>query len=126
MALFQIPDIRLFWSEDARFMKQFEGKTDIVKFKEFSKYPAVYKDISFWVPAGFVESDFFELIRTVAGTLIEDVQLIDQFQHPTHGLSKCYRLLYRSMDRTLENQEIDVLQSQLCQLVQEKLRVHLR
>lgn len=49
MNLFEIPDIRLFWSQDARFMDQFQpGK--INKFKPFSKYPLCYKDVTFWIP----------------------------------------------------------------------------
>jgi len=48
MILFDIPDIRLFWSQDPRFINQFEeGK--ITKFKPFSKYPSCFKDISFYV-----------------------------------------------------------------------------
>lgn len=54
MLLFGIPDIRLFWSNDKRFLRQFSpGK--ITKFEPFSKYPPCYKDIAFWInpaPAG--------------------------------------------------------------------------
>ena len=49
MVLFDIPDIRLFWSEDARFTSQFvNGK--ITKFLPYSKFPMCYKDVSFWLP----------------------------------------------------------------------------
>lgn len=48
MVLFQIPDIRLFWSQDPRFIKQF-SLNQITKFVSFSKYPSCFKDISFWV-----------------------------------------------------------------------------
>lgn len=52
MVLFDISDIRLFWSNDARFSDQFKhGK--IKKFVPFSKYPACYKDISFWYLISF-------------------------------------------------------------------------
>lgn len=47
MVLFKIPDIRLFWSTDARFVDQFkDGK--ISPFENFSKFPPCYKDITFW------------------------------------------------------------------------------
>ena len=47
MILFKIPDIRLFWSKDPRFLEQFQHG-DIVPFKSFSKFPPCYKDITFW------------------------------------------------------------------------------
>jgi len=48
MLLFGIPDIRLFWSQDPRFLGQFKGGR-INKFESFSKYPACYKDVAFWI-----------------------------------------------------------------------------
>lgn len=48
MLLYKIPDIRLFWTNDSRFLSQFK-KGEISIFKPFSKYPACHKDISFWV-----------------------------------------------------------------------------
>jgi phenylalanyl-tRNA synthetase alpha chain len=126
MILFDIRDIRLFWSEDARFTSQFTaGK--ITKFKPFSKQPACYKDISFWVPPTFHENEFFELVRTVGGQLVEDVKLIDKFVNPkTQKESHCYRLNYRSMERNLTNEEIDALQSQVRERATELLKVELR
>jgi phenylalanyl-tRNA synthetase alpha chain len=120
MILFKIPDIRLFWTEDERFHRQFkEGK--IVEFQPYSKFPPVFKDIAFWTSDNedtttttkdnFVENDFFDLVRSTAGDLVERIELIDSFTHPKTGRSsRCYRISYRSMDRNLTNEEIDDLQ----------------
>jgi phenylalanyl-tRNA synthetase alpha chain len=63
MVLFDIPDIRLFWSNDDRFLKQFHEKDKNIKFKPFSKYPLCYKDMSFWLPEdqSFHPNDIYEV-----------------------------------------------------------------
>ena len=113
MILFEIPDIRLFWTEDERFTSQFkEGQ--ITKFEPYSKYPPVYKDIAFWIPDDYVENDFFELARGIAGDIVEKMEMVDEFTNPKKGkTSKCYRITYRSMDRSLTNEEVDALQDDL-------------
>lgn len=110
MVLFGIPDIRLFWSTDPRFLDQFAAG-DITTFKPYSRYPPCYKDMSFWLPDSvkqasaaeilpWHENDYCEIVRDVAGDLVENVSLIDDFTHPKSGRrSLCYRLNYRSMDR---------------------------
>ena len=123
MVLFDIPDIRLFWSEDPRFLRQFQPGT-VTKFLPYSKYPPCYKDISFWIvdPTNFHSNDLYEIVRSVGGDWIEHVVLVDQFVHPkTKTASHCYRITYQSMDRSLTNEEIDVLQEQVRHLVQTKL-----
>lgn len=113
MILFKIPDIRLFWTDDERFHSQFSAGT-ITEFKPYSKYPPVFKDIAFWTPEGYVENDFFELARGVAGDLVESIECTDEFTNPKTGkTSKCYRVAYRSMDRSLTNEEINELQDNL-------------
>jgi phenylalanyl-tRNA synthetase alpha chain len=75
MVLFSIPDIRLFWSSDPRFLSQFKAGV-ISTFKPYSRYPPCYKDFSFWTAPGFHENDFCEVVRDVAGDLVEGVQLV--------------------------------------------------
>ena len=76
MILFGIPDIRLFWSTDPRFLSQF-SENQITTFKPYSKYPSCFKDVSFWLPeAGLHENDFCDLVRDAAGDLVEDVKMV--------------------------------------------------
>ncbi|XP_037374713.1 phenylalanine--tRNA ligase, mitochondrial [Talpa occidentalis] len=110
MVLYDIPDIRLFWSEDERFLRQFRV-ADIhqaVTFQPLSKYPALTNDISFWLPPeGYTENDFYDLVRSVGGDLVESVDLLDVFEHPKTGrTSHCYRVTYRHPERTLSQQEV--------------------
>eukprot|EP01138_Halocafeteria_seosinensis_P012107 gb/GECG01012375.1/.p1 GENE.gb/GECG01012375.1/~~gb/GECG01012375.1/.p1 ORF type:complete len:453 (+),score=55.83 gb/GECG01012375.1/:1-1359(+) len=127
MILFEIPDIRLFWTDDERFHEQFKSG-EIVKFQPYSKYPPCYKDITFWLPeSGFHENDFFELVRSLAGDLVESVKLIDDFWHPKKKRqSHCYRIIYRSMDRNLTNEEVDEIQMRLREEVEQQIQVELR
>lgn len=43
MVKFAINDIRLFWSDDKRFSKQFKAGQLDAKFKPYSKYPPCFK-----------------------------------------------------------------------------------
>ncbi|GAX24916.1 phenylalanyl-tRNA synthetase alpha chain [Fistulifera solaris] len=126
MVLFQIPDIRLFWTHDERFHRQF-ASGEIVRFEPYSKFPPCFKDISFWLESAFHVNDLNEIVRDVAGDLVERVWLIDDFVHPKTGkTSHCYRIAYRSMDRSLTNEEIDDLQEVVRNRVVNDLGVILR
>lgn len=136
MLLFNIPDIRLFWSRDERFLSQFKAG-HITRFEPFSKYPACYKDVAFWLQSAggsaaggavpFHENDMMEIVRDVAGDLVEDVKLVDEFTHPKTGRkSMCYRINYRSLERTLTNKETNELHEQVRQKLVERVGVELR
>ncbi|MCO5610467.1 hypothetical protein L7F22_064705 [Adiantum nelumboides] len=126
MVLFDISDIRLFWSSDLRFTSQFKAGQLGVKFKPFSKFPPCYKDISFWINDSFTENNLCEVVRGIAGDLAEEVKLIDSFTNKKGMTSNCFRIAYRSMERSLTDDEINQLQSRVREEVQGKLEVTLR
>lgn len=144
MLLFNIPDIRLFWSRDQRFLGQFAGASanpDLVRrFVPFSRHPECYKDVSFWLrstsAAGgntranahdFHDNDVMEVIRNVAGDVVEDVKVVDEFTHPKTGRkSMCYRINYRSLERTLTNVETNKMHDEVKKQLVEKLGVEIR
>lgn len=131
MVLYGVRDIRTFWSKDPRFMQQFAGlPLDAkIQYQEYSKFPKSSRDVSFWLQEGvpFHENAFFELVREVAGDLVETVHVVDQFVHPKTGrTSFAFRIDYRSMDRTLESEEVNHLQSRVRDLCSSQLGVILR
>jgi phenylalanyl-tRNA synthetase alpha chain len=109
-----LPDIRLLWSTDPRVTKQLHMGQ---KFVEVSKFPPVLRDISFIVPMSFAPNDYFDLVRDIGGDLIEQVALIDEYENAEKfGAGKksyAYRITYRSSDRTLTNEEVDVLHKRI-------------
>jgi phenylalanyl-tRNA synthetase alpha chain len=77
MILFDIPDIRWFWSQDERFLSQFRAGT-ITKFRPFSCYPPLLRDLSFYLPEDSVihDNDVFDVIRQSGGDVVESVKLV--------------------------------------------------
>lgn len=139
MLLFDIPDIRLLWSRDERFLSQFAATTagvdaalttTNITFIPYSKYPPCFKDISFWLSAsdeGFNDNDLCDVVRSMAGDLVEKVERIDRFRHPGTGrVSLCYRITYRSMDATMTHEEVNSLQNSIRDVLADKLGVELR
>ncbi|OHA87203.1 MAG: hypothetical protein A3A96_02615 [Candidatus Zambryskibacteria bacterium RIFCSPLOWO2_01_FULL_39_39] len=110
-----LPDIRLLWSEDERIKKQLNlGQ----KYKEVSKYPPIVRDISFIVDKNFVPNNYFDLIREVIGEdLVEEVKLLDRYEDEQkfgkNKVSFAFRIIYRSLNRTLLSSEVDTMHKKL-------------
>ncbi|MDD2487799.1 MAG: hypothetical protein PHS92_05535 [Candidatus Gracilibacteria bacterium] len=149
MALKQIPDIRIFWSNDSRITKQWDN---LETYKEVSSFPPVYKDISMVVPkekfkkdieeekksgelelTKDTESDFFAItgiIRDVGGDLIEEVKIIDIYENDTKFTPKnkslSLKMVFRSIERTLTNDEINKMYFEIREKLQNDLGYELR
>ncbi|XP_023301035.2 probable phenylalanine--tRNA ligase, mitochondrial [Lucilia cuprina] len=135
MVLFDIPDIRLFWSNDSGFLSQFSEKdlNKLAKYKPVSQYPQCKNDLSFWLPQGvdmengFVANDFYDLVRSVAGDVVEQISLVDKFKHPKKGLtSVCFRIVYRHMERTLTQAEVNEIHKRIADACVEQFKVQIR
>lgn len=123
----KLPDIRLLWSNDERVKKQLVlGNI----YKEVSRYPAVIRDISFIVSKTFSPNDYFDLVRDVLGDLAEEVALIDEYENDTKfGTDKksyAYRVTYRSLDRTLTDEEVNTMHKDLEEKTKEVFDVTIR
>ena len=123
----ELQDIRLLWSQDERIKKQLKlGQ----KYKDVSKYPPITRDISFVVSKDFVPNNYFDLIRDLGGDLIEQVELIDKYEDSKKfgpdKTSYTYRIVYRSMDRTLKSEEVDAIQNNVYKQTAEQFGAELR
>ena len=111
MIQMQVPDIRLFWSQDPRIIERLENID--THYVDLSKYPSVSRDISFIAPEHFVMNDYFAAVREEAGELVEEMTLLDTFQSEKLGAGKVsytFRIVYRSHERTLTREEVDYIQ----------------
>lgn len=134
MIMYEIPDIRLFWSQDSGFLNQFNGAdtNNNFKYKSVSQYPQCSNDLSFWLPAdlpmeAFSANDFYDLVRDIGGDIVEQVVLHDKFTHPKTGRnSLCFRIIYRHMERTLTQKEANGIHAKISKELVEKYRVTVR
>jgi phenylalanyl-tRNA synthetase alpha chain len=110
-----IPDIRILWSDDPRITSQFTGIDST--YKEVSKYPAVLRDISFIVDKSVSLNTYFEVVRDVAGDLIEEFKLVDTYENAAKfgadKVSYTFRIIYRSLTRTLTNEEVNAIHDKI-------------
>lgn len=110
----ELPDIRLLWSEDERVKKQLKlGQP----FKEVSKFPPIVRDISFIVSKEFIPNNYFDLVRDILGDMAEEMALLDKYENDEKlgvgNISYAYRITYRSIDKTLTNDEVNTLHKEL-------------
>lgn len=131
MCLYDIPDIRLFWSTDTGFLNQFkvEDPNTEMRYKAVSIYPQCTNDISFWLPEGkdYSPNDFYDIVREIGGDIIEQILLKDEFTNPkTRRRSHCYTIVYRHMERTLLKKEVNEIHCQIERVIAEKLNVSVR
>lgn len=128
MIKMEIPDIRILWSNDERITSQFKDINS--KFKEVSKFPATIRDISFIINRDVSLNNYYEIVRDYAGNLIEEVKLLDEYENEEKfGKDKksyTFRIVYRSSERTLTNEEINEIQAKIRTRTEKELSALLR
>ncbi len=128
MPKMHIPDIRIFRAADQRITQQRWSLEHI--YEDISKYPSTYRDISFMVPKSTHINAYYTLIRDLAGDIVEEVQLLDTYENEQKlwkdMISYTFRIVYRSHERTLLNDEINEIQTQIRDQTQKQLSAQLR
>ena len=118
MTLKDIPDIRYLRSTNLKVAEQMK---DLEKYREVSHQPAIQRDMSYSVPAGYVEEDINEDIREALENkqnILESVEILSETTHKDLpqkiqerlGISSnqknvLVRITLRHLERTLENKE---------------------
>ncbi|KAI3380628.1 hypothetical protein SNEBB_001644 [Seison nebaliae] len=131
MFLYNIPDIRLFWTTDEGFLSQFyfDDSEEDVQYKPISIYPPCPNDISFWINDEklFDEKDFYDIVLSIGNENIERIQLMDKFTHSKTGKrSLCYRIVYRNMERSLTQKEVNEMHYRIEKKLVDKFSIDIR
>jgi phenylalanyl-tRNA synthetase beta chain len=102
------------------------------KFRELDRYPAITRDIAMIVPEKLTHAEILKVILEPAEALLENVQLFDLFEmnegtaSAASRKSLAYRLTYRSKNRTLTNEEVNVAHAKIRERLKRELGVTLR
>jgi len=128
MIKMEIPDIRIFWSNDSRITSQFKDINS--KYKEVSKYPPITRDISFIIDKNINLNNYYELARDEANNLIEQVELMDSYENEEKfGKDKksyTFHIIYRSLERTLINSEVNEIHGKIIEKTKSELQAIIR
>jgi len=115
IAKMEIPDIRIFWSQDPRIKEQLKNLDNT--YKEVSKYPAVERDISFIINKNVSLNNYYESVQDVAEGLVEEVKLMDSYENDEkfgkEKKSYTFHIVYRSLERTLTNEEVNKIHEKI-------------
>jgi phenylalanyl-tRNA synthetase beta chain len=98
-------------------------------FQPYSAYPASDRDIAFFASTQTSVAELERSIRKTGGKLLESVQLFDEYRGEKVAAdqrSLAFRLVYRSVDRTLTDSDIEPVHQQVREVLVEKFRVELR
>jgi phenylalanyl-tRNA synthetase beta chain len=98
-------------------------------FQLYSTFPSMDRDIAFFAPTKFSVADIQRTVHQTAGRLLESVSLFDEYRGenvPEGQRSLAFRLIYRSSDRTLTDDEVEPVHQQVRDVLQEKFQANLR
>jgi phenylalanyl-tRNA synthetase beta chain len=98
-------------------------------YKNYSSYPPSDRDIAFFAPIDLSLADIQKSITKAGGELLEEVSVFDEYRGtnvPEGQRSLAIRLIYRALDRTLTDTDVEPLQQKVRDVLVDKFRVTLR
>jgi phenylalanyl-tRNA synthetase beta chain len=99
------------------------------KYAQLPRFPQVERDVALIVPDDVTSFVITKAIETMKVDLVEDVKLFDYYSGkpiPEGRKSLAYTITYRSPDRTLTDEEVNAVHSQIVESLKEKLGAETR
>ncbi len=89
----------------------FAPLTRDIRYKPFSKYPFIVRDIAVFVPSGTADADVSTTIKNAAigsakELLVKGPDLFDRFEKDGK-VSYAFRMIFQSFDKTLSDEEVN-------------------
>lgn len=107
----------------------FTKKVGKMKYKEFSKFPSINKDIALVVDKKSVSKDIEKVIKSAGGSLLTNIEVFDVYTGVGVGIDKksiAYSLTFLDMKKTLTDEEINGLMDKIIDAVSKKCGAELR
>lgn len=102
-------------------------------FQQFSQYPAVDRDLAFYLSTDVSVSEIERVMQKAAKAakqpILNQVELIDEYrgEHVPEGQrSLAFRLVYRALDRTLTDEDVNPVHQNIRDALESNLAVSLR
>lgn len=108
-------------------MDQEESITPI--FQVYSTYPSSDRDIAFFAPLDLSVAEIQRTVYKAGKPLLESVEVFDEYRGenvPAGKRSLAFRLIYRSGDRTLTDEDVEPIHQNVRDLLVEKFGVETR
>jgi phenylalanyl-tRNA synthetase beta chain len=76
------------------------------RYKTFSRYPFVVRDVAMWVPTGTTAESVLEILNAHGTALLRRTELFDTFVKG-EKTSLAFRLVFQSFEKTLTDEEVN-------------------
>lgn len=109
--------------------KLFNFRVKAMQYKEFSKYPAVNKDVAFVIKKNQQAEELIEAIRKAGGRLLTDISIFDVYEGENIGSDErsiAFNLTFQDQNRTLSDEEVMTLFEKIISETEKKCKAQLR
>jgi phenylalanyl-tRNA synthetase beta subunit len=90
------------------------------KFKMWSLFPFIIRDVAVWVPEAVKSEEVAKIIKENMGDMIiGGPELFDEFKKDAR-ISYAFRLVFQSFERTLTDQEVNDILAQITNKIKDK------
>lgn len=109
--------------------KLYSKKVRAIKFKELNKYPTISKDLAFIVDENITSEDIIKVIKKAGGRLLTNINVFDLYNGDNITKDKkslAFNLTFEDYNKTLTEEEVNVVFNKIISEVETKLKAILR